>query len=91
MSVRNLCDSGCIVIFVKNKGFITYKGKVIGEAPRDEITRLWTLPLNKNNTTRPAKKQKGFQHVANNVTFPTEAKDNMERLILFLHEALNKI
>lgn len=88
VSVGKLCGSGCVVIFVKNKGFITYKGKVIGEAPRDEITRLWTLPLNKTNNTRPAKKQKGFSHVANNLTFPREAQDNIEQLILFLHEAL---
>ena len=45
-------------------------------------------PAEQEQHNKTSQEKKGFQHVANNLTFPREAKDNIERLILFLHEAL---
>ena len=84
LSVAKLCDSNYTVVFVKTKAYIIYKGKIIGEAPRDTVSKLWTMKLqNLNDCTN-----KHEQEVAMNVTVPEETENNIERLILFLHEAL---
>ena len=84
ISVAKLCDSDCTVVFVKIRAYIIYKRKIIVEAPRDTISKLWTMKLqNLNDCTKRHK-----QEIAMNVTIPEETESNIGRLILFLHEAL---
>ena len=88
MVVGKLCDCGCSIIFTKEKAFVTYKGKDIGEAPRDKVTKLWTIRLSKNNRKRPAKKPKHPNMWSIISPFQQKQKNIIERLILFLHESL---
>ena len=57
ISVAKLCDSDCMVIFVKQRAYIIKEGKIIGEAPRDKITKLWTTKLNHENLNECNDKQ----------------------------------
>ncbi len=46
MGIRPLCNSGCTVVFDKNKCNVIYDGKVILRGYKDRSTNLWTLPIN---------------------------------------------
>ena len=73
VSVAKLCDSDCTVIFVKAKAYIIHKGKIIGEAPRDTISKLWTMKLHTLNDCT----KKYEQEVAMNITIPEETESNI--------------
>ena len=88
ISVAKLCDNDCIVIFVKDKAYIVHGGKIISEAPRDEVTKLWTTKLNNNNLNEC--KTKHDKDLIMNVTVPKEADNNIEKLMLFLYAALGR-
>ena len=76
ISVAKLCDSDCTVVFVKTKAFIIHKGKIISEAPRDTISKLWTIDLqNQNDYTKKYEKD-----IAMNVTIHEEAENNTKRM-----------
>ena len=86
ISVAKLCDGGCIVVFVKEKAYIIKNGRIIGEAPRDRITRLWTTDMTKPNEST----KKHEKELAMNVTMSEETENNIEKLILFLYAALGR-
>ena len=76
ISVAKLCDNDCIVIFVKDKAYIVHGGKIISEAPRDEVTKLWTTKLNNNNLNECKTKQD--KDLLMNVTVPEKADNNIK-------------
>ena len=43
LSVAKLCDVDCNVLFSKNKVTIEHNNKIIAEAPRDNLSNLWTM------------------------------------------------
>ena len=70
--------------FQKDKAKVLHQGKVIATAPRDNISKLWTMKLNNLNDCQP----KHDKDLAMNVIVPEEAQNNIEKLILFLYEAI---
>jgi hypothetical protein len=40
-----LCNTGCIVVFDKDKCVVWYDGKISLTEPRNMPTDLWTLPI----------------------------------------------
>ena len=86
ISVAKLCDDDCMVIFGKKVVYIIKKGKVISEAPRDSVTKLWTTQLDHKDLNDC--KEKHDKELIMNVTIPEEAESNIEKLILFLYAAL---
>ena len=84
VSVAKLCDDGCTVVFDKHKATTVHKGKAIKEAPRDEMSELWTMNLqNLNECTNEQDKE-----FAMNVTTPEASENGIKKLLLFLHGAL---
>ena len=77
-----------MVIFVKKRAYIVHDGKIIIEAPRDEVIKLWTTKLNENNLNEC--KTIHDKDLIMNVTIPEEANSNIEKLILFLYTALGR-
>ena len=47
--MTKLCDHNCEVYFKKERFKIIHNNKIIKEAPRDAISKLWTLPLKDSN------------------------------------------
>ena len=83
-SVAKLCDDGCTVVFDKHKATTAHKGRAIKEAPRDEMSKLWTMNLqNLNECTNDQDKE-----CAMNVTMPEASENNMKKLTFFLHGVL---
>jgi hypothetical protein len=46
IGIRPLCNSGCTVVFDKDKCDVLLNGKVILQGYKDVSTNLWTLPIN---------------------------------------------
>ena len=84
ISVVKLCDNGCTVAFLPTRAIIIYKNKILASAPGDKSSKLSTIPLNNLNDC----KQKHDKDLAMNLTIPQEAQSNIERLIMFLYEAI---
>ena len=73
ISVAQLCDSGCMVIFMETMAYVMKNGKIIAKAPRDVLTKLWTMELtNLNESTTMQEKD-----LAMNITIPEEAESNI--------------
>jgi hypothetical protein len=45
IGIKVLCDTGCKVLFTKNKCNVWYKGNIILCGKKDPSTDLWTLPI----------------------------------------------
>ena len=50
MSIGQLCDDNCIVIFTKNNTYITKHGKLIKKGYRNQKDGLWDLKSTGNIT-----------------------------------------
>ena len=84
ISVAKLCGSECTVIFLKSKTLIIHENKIIATAPRDCISKLWTIKLNNLNDCQ----SKYDKDLAMNITVPEESQSNIEKLIMFRYEAI---
>ena len=84
VSVAKSCDDGCRVVFDEHKATTVHKGRTIKEAPRDEMSKLWTMNLqNLNECTNEQDKE-----FAMNVTTPEASENNIKMSMFFLHGAL---
>ena len=49
ISIRQLCESGCQVLFIEKVCHVYYKGRLVTEGAEHPQTNLWMLPLSTNN------------------------------------------
>jgi hypothetical protein len=88
VSIKSLCDAGCIVTYTKENCDVTYKGTLVWQGIREPCTGLWVLPL------RPDPTHPEFANLATTVPNSTEAAYNVHALtskaalIKFLHQCL---
>ena len=82
LSVKQLCDNGCNVIFTKNSCKVFCKAKLMLEGKRHPATGLWIVPTNSEHRNVTPEKPTFSSHVAHNA-YQTTSK---AKLIQFLHQ-----
>ncbi|KAL7465746.1 hypothetical protein ACHAXS_006063 [Conticribra weissflogii] len=85
ISIRQLCDNGCTVIYNNEACKVFYKEKLVWKGSREPKTGLWELPLNPQHPSQPTTtttSNHNKQHYANNAYTITTKAD----LIKYLHQ-----
>jgi hypothetical protein len=81
LSIKQLCDNGCHVIFTKNDCKVYRKAELMLVGKRHPATGLWVVPT--NDSSIPTKPPRAFAtHAAHNA-YQTSSK---AKLIQFLHQ-----
>ena len=65
-----------MVIFVMKMAYIFKEGKIISEAPRDKVRKLWTTKLNHKNMNECIDMHN--KDLMMNVTVPEETESNIK-------------
>ena len=77
LSIRQLCDSGCVATFNKDKVNIRHNNQLVANGPRIK-NGLWTIPIPDSNMHHP--------HIANLEMSALAVKTAQDR-VAFLHAA----
>ena len=81
ISIKQLCDSGCHVIFTKNNCKVYRKAELMLEGKRHPATGLWIVPTSSAKLPPPTLPQ--FESYAAHNAYQTTSK---AKLIQFLHQ-----
>ena len=89
ISVKSLCDEGCIVTYNKSNCNIEYEGRLVWQGVREPSTGLWILPLNPNNPPDQSSTTKPINNPPTKETaFNVHAISSKASVVKFLHQCL---
>ena len=95
ISIKQMCDNGCSVIYDKNECRVYYKKKIVLVGEREPATGLWVLPITpKHKPTRRTTPSdlKMMETHPNSDTIHTACNaysiSNIKDLVTYLHQCL---
>jgi hypothetical protein len=90
ISIGQLCDAGCLATFDANTVLVTHENQTVLKGMRDDITKLWTVPISthslqsKDLSLKATHPLQPIKHHALNVNLSTKLDD----LVAFAHGAM---